>query len=203
MLGRAEGSDLRRDDLAGGRAGVVQELVDLVASDVVDDPADGSHVPEPGGTRIAGGLAVRAEHYGLHDAADPALGDQPPSHDRRAHAEVLGEADREEAPGLRMGPPRRVQLVERGHADLSTNVSLPARIARIARSARSCGTAAMQMDVDAVIREDGVAVRLRHVRVLRLDRLDENRDRCLRPARSRSNRSAQRPTGDVPALQKQ
>src|SRR4051794_2628732 len=94
-----------RDDVGRGRSGEPQELVDLVARDVVEDPAGALPVVEPVRTSLTapevGTIAfpVGSQAQGLDDAADPALADQLAGLDRATNFEPLGEGDRPEPAG--------------------------------------------------------------------------------------------------------
>ncbi len=91
--------DVRGHDLGARRAGEVQELVALVRGDVAQDAAVALALEEPVRPRVVA-QRVRAEAHGLHDAADRAFGDEATRLFGGAVLEALGEADREDAPGL-------------------------------------------------------------------------------------------------------
>src|SRR3954466_15448953 len=95
-----------RADVGGGRSGEPQELVDLVARDVVEDPAGALPVVEPVRTSltapevrtIASPAGSQAE--GLEAGANPALAVQLAGLDRATNFEPLGEGDRPKPAGL-------------------------------------------------------------------------------------------------------
>jgi hypothetical protein len=125
-------------DLGIVRAGEMQELVDLMRGDIGQDAAEPGLVEEPAGPDRAV-EPMRPESDRLHDAPDRSVRDQFAGDDGRGNDEALGEADREDAAGLRHAASTSASCASVVTPGLSTMTSLPARIARIASAARSSG----------------------------------------------------------------
>ncbi len=137
-----EVADRRQRDRGGLGAGEEQELVDLVAADIAEDPAIARRVEEPVGPQMSV-QPVRPHAERLHHGADRAGADQLGSAGDGADLEALGITDRPYPPGFGDDPAQFcASVVQPG---LSVITSLPCRIAAMAMAARSDGIAAVRI----------------------------------------------------------
>src|SRR3569833_241318 len=125
MIGMADIGDLRRHDLGFGRAGIEQELVDLVRADIAKDAAILDIFPEPARARdaaaiVAGALddLMRRDVDRLDDLADGAGLDQLPGINRGLHFQPLGIHDGVDAAGFRDGSLHQRQIFQCGDSRL-------------------------------------------------------------------------------------
>ena len=118
--------DLRLDDLSLLRAGVEEELVDLVRADIAEDAAVLIGVPEPiravpvppPASPCALDDLVRRDVDGLNDFADGALLDEFAGIDSGLHLEPLAIHDGVDALGLGDGLAHLSKLLQGGDAGL-------------------------------------------------------------------------------------
>ena len=111
------------DDLRLAGAGVVQELLELMAADVGEDAARLFARPEPIGP-AGRRAAVRPETDHLHHAADGAALDELPGAHGALHVQPLGVVDHVFPAGLGDLAPRGLELLEGGEGRLVGEVIL-------------------------------------------------------------------------------
>src|SRR5262245_13527349 len=109
-VGMAKIGDLCGDNLCCRGAGAINELIDLMRTDIAEDAAELLVVPEPVGPAAAAASQaplledlMGREIDGLNDFADSPLADQLACIDRRANFQPFGVHDPVNAPGFRNG----------------------------------------------------------------------------------------------------
>ena len=124
-MGMAHIGDLRLGDLGLGRAGVVEELVHLVRTDVAENSAVLNRVPEPVGPAVRPPASppclndlVRRDVDRLNHFADGAGLDQFAGFDGSLHFQPLAVHDGVDSSGFGDGLAHFGQFLERGDAGL-------------------------------------------------------------------------------------